>query len=46
MRVLILAELEGGGGFEVGLRDDALAVGGGGEFDACAHFVFLSAGSL
>lgn len=39
MRVLILAEFEGGGGFEVGLREDAFAVRGGREFDACAHFV-------
>lgn len=41
MRVLVLAELEGGGGFEVGLRDDALAVGGGRKFNACAHFVLF-----
>lgn len=41
MRVLILAEFEGGGSFEVGLRDDALAVGGRGELDTCAHFVPL-----
>lgn len=46
MRVLIFAQFEGGGSFEVGLRDDALAVGSRGKFDACAHFVCLCIGSI